>query len=427
MCCKAFHSQRFHTLLARAYVCTGTTSGTVKLGNSHCEGVVRHTGHRHGLDAFRSCCCFFCGHGNRTDNSVRADEGTSVTLDTVFRIPYRYVYGDTTFLVCGCAGRSCSVYVVCKCGYRQVVSFLGSYFCLDGIYEFNSVSAAALCMSCGQTFIFCIFPAFRNCNFFDLFCTLIDSCPVLCYDIITFTAIGSFCCCFHEFDGFFFRNDLRKLEECRLKNGVDTGRSHAGLDTDLNAVDHIEFNVVVCDECFYLSRQMLFQACFIPWAVQKEGSSVYQLFYHVIFVHIGRIMTCNKVCFVDQVGGFDRFLSETQVRHRYTAGLLGVIIEVSLSVHVCVVTDDLDGVLVCTYGTVCAKSPEFAVDGSFRSCYQRSANRQRQIGNIVYDTNGKSLFLCIFIYSNDLSRCGVLGTKSVTTCEYRCALEFAAF
>ena len=138
-------------------------------------------------------------------------------------------------------------------------------------------------------------------------------------------------------------------------------------------------------------------------------------------------MTCNKVCFVDQVGGFDRFLSETQVRHRYTAGLLGVIIEVSLSIHVCVVTDDLDGVLVCTYGTVCAKSPEFAVDSSFRSCYQRSANRQRQIGNIVYDTNGKSLFLCIFIYSNDLSRCGVLGTKSVTACEYRCALEFAAF
>ena len=31
------------------------------------------------------------------------------------------------------------------------------------------------------------------------------------------------------------------------------------------------------------------------------------------------------------------------------AGLLGVIIEVSLSVHVCVVTDDLDGVLVSTY------------------------------------------------------------------------------
>ena len=68
-------------------------------------------------------------------------------------------------------------------------------------------------------------------------------------------------------------------------------------------------------------------------------------------------MTCNKVCFVDQVCRFDRFLSETQVRHGYTAGLFGVIVEVSLCVHVCVVTDDLDGVLVRTYGTVCAKSP----------------------------------------------------------------------
>ena len=113
--------------------------------------------------------------------------------------------------------------------------------------------------------------------------------------------------------------------------------------------------------------------------------------------------------------------------HSNAAGFLGVIVKVCLCIHIGVVTDDLDGVLVCTYGTVCAKSPEFAVDGSFRSCYQRSANRQRQIGNIVYDTNGKSLFLCIFIYSNDLSRCGVLGTKSVTACEYWCALEFAAF
>ena len=172
---------------------------------------------------------------------------------------------------------------------------------------------------------------------------------------------------------------------------------------------------------------MFLKSFHIPSTVQKECTSVNKLLYHVIFVNIGRIMTCNKVCFVDQVCGFDRFLTETKVRHCNTAGLLGVIVKVSLSVHVCVVTDDLNGVLVCTYSTVSAKTPEFTVCGSFRSCYQRSANRQRQIGNIVYDTNGKSLFLCIFIYSNDLSRCGVLGTKSVTTCEDRCALESAAF
>ena len=65
-------------------------------------------------------------------------------------------------------------------------------------------------------------------------------------------------------------------------------------------------NVVVCDKALYLARQMLFQSCLIPWAVQKEGSSVYQFLNHVVFVHIGRIVAGNKVCLVDQVCGLDR-------------------------------------------------------------------------------------------------------------------------
>ena len=72
-------------------------------------------------------------------------------------------------------------------------------------------------------------------------------------------------------------------------------------------------------------------------------------------------MACNKVCFLDQICGFDRLFTETKVRHCHTAGLLGVIIEVSLCIHICVVTDDLDGVLVCSYCTVSSKSPEFTV------------------------------------------------------------------
>ena len=84
-------------------------------------------------------------------------------------------------------------------------------------------------------------------------------------------------------------------------------------------------------------------------------------------------------------------MSETQVGHGNTAGLLGVIIEVSLSVHIGVVADDLDGVLVCTYGTVSAQTPELAVDGSFRSGNKRCAQLQRQVGNIIYDTDGELL------------------------------------
>ena len=122
--------------------------------------------------------------------------------------------------------------------------------------------------------------------------------------------------------------------------------------------------------------KMLLKTFHIPRTVQKESTSVNQLLYHVVFVYIGRIVACNEVCLVDQVGGFDRFLTETQVRHGNTAGLLGVIIKVSLCVHVSVVTDDLDGVLVCTYGTVSAKTPEFTVGSSFRSGNDRFLRSQ---------------------------------------------------
>src|SRR5699024_11942609 len=65
--------------------------------------------------------------------------------------------------------------------------------------------------------------------------------------------------------------------------------------------------------------------------------------------------------------------------------------------------------------TISAKSPEFAVDGSFRSCNDRSANFQRQVCNIIHDTDGEFLLLVVVVYSYDLSRCGVLGTKTVTS------------
>ena len=44
----------------------------------------------------------------------------------------------------------------------------------------------------------------------------------------------------------------------------------------------------------------------IPRTVQKECSAVNKLLYHVILVHIRRVMTCYKVCLMDQVCRFDR-------------------------------------------------------------------------------------------------------------------------
>ena len=98
------------------------------------------------------------------------------------------------------------------------------------------------------------------------------------------------------------------------------------------------------------------------------------------------------------------------MRNRNTTGLLGVVIEVCLSVLVGVVTDDLDGVLVCTYGTVCAETPELTSSGASRSGNRIFGNCKRKIGYVINDTDGEGLLLGVVEYGNDLSRGGVLGT-----------------
>ena len=134
-------------------------------------------------------------------------------------------------------------------------------------------------------------------------------------------------------------------------------------------------------------------------------------------------MACNEVRLVNQVGGLDRLLAEAQMGHRHAAGLLGIIVEVSLCVHVGVVADDLDGVLVGTDGTVCAQTPELAADRSLGCGNDLLAGRKGEIGDIIGDADGESLLLGVVIDSDDLCRSGVLGTKSVATAVNRNILE----
>ena len=53
-----------------------------------------------------------------------------------------------------------------------------------------------------------------------------------------------------------------------------------------------------------------------------------------------------------EVWSLDLCVTESEVRAGVTARFLRVIIEVTLAIFVCVVTDNLNGVLVGTYSTV---------------------------------------------------------------------------
>ena len=162
---------------------------------------------------------------------------------------------------------------------------------------------------------------------------------------------------------------------------------------------------MVGNECFNLSRKMFVKFFCCPWAVKKECTTIYKFLNHVVFVDVWRVVACNKVCFMNQVSRFDRFLTETEVRHCNTTGFLWIIIKVSLCIHICVITDDLDRVLVSSDCSVSSKSPELTVDCSFWCCNQWCTNFKWKICNIIVDTDCESFFVCVVEYCNDLCRC----------------------
>ena len=141
-------------------------------------------------------------------------------------------------------------------------------------------------------------------------------------------------------------------------------------------------------------------------------------------------MTCNEVSLFDIIGRTDRFVAESQVRNGYAAGLLGVILEICLGFHIGMVTDDLDGVLVCTNGTVSTQTPEFASLRSLRCNVRILGAVDGKVGHIVCDGNREFLLRCItpqvFVYGQHIARLYVLGAQTVTTAADQAVFEFRA-
>ena len=140
-------------------------------------------------------------------------------------------------------------------------------------------------------------------------------------------------------------------------------------------------------------------------------------------MNIRRIMTCDKVCGGYQIRRANRIFAETQMRLCQTAGLLGVIYKVCLTVQVCRMTDNLDGVFVCAYRTVRAHAPEYGGGQAFCGQLRFFCARQRCVGDIIDDANGEIVLRLVLLEvlkdGNNLTRCGVLGGQTVTAADNR--------
>ena len=136
-------------------------------------------------------------------------------------------------------------------------------------------------------------------------------------------------------------------------------------------------------------------------------------------MYIRSLVYSHKVSSINQVRSLNRSLAKAQVGYSNTTGLFGIIEEVALCIHIGMVADNLNGVLVSANGAVGAQTPEFAGGGAFRNNLQVTASREGSIGNVVYDANGKVVFgfsRCqISKYCFDIAGQRVLGAQAITT------------
>ena len=287
---------------------------------------------------------------------MRADIRADTALNAVFGKPGRNVNGDASLFESSRALRERTVGTLNKGGNRKRVTELSRSRFQDffnKLLHFGSV-----CLDFNNLgFNFSVFPRSRNVNLDNAVDTFFDGSVVKLNDVHTLLAVRLGCGFFHQLNCLVSRNDLRKTEESGLKNRVDT-TAESELFCDVGSVDGIKLNIVLGDVLFHRAGKIFFKTCKIPGAVEKERTARNKVLNHRIFVDIGGIVASDEVCLIDQVSGLDRGFTETKVRNGDTAGLLRVVGEVALCVHIGVVADDLDGVLVGTYGTVSAEAPE---------------------------------------------------------------------
>ena len=322
---------------------------------------------------------------------MRAHIRTLVTLDTFLAVPYRYIDCDSTFFIFGCTIRHGSIWQICKTADRNAVTFHGVYRDLN------------LADPLWQIFIhfafryFDISPLLRNFNFFYKLDSFIYSCVVHVYDLLTLSSVGFKDRTFHVFHCFINRNDSCDLEECSLQDCVCSASKSKFL-CDCYRIDNIKMDLFLSC-CFLKCRCKVFIQFFtFPVTGDQNASTFFYICENVVFIQVRFVMAGYKIRMIYKVCRFDWFFSESQVRTCNTAGFLSVILEISLYIKICMITNDLDGIFVCANSTVRAKSPEFTAYGSFRCSVDGFRYRQGQMCNIIFDSDRKVILRCILLH-----------------------------
>ena len=413
------HLQSMRSALRHA----DTAAHAVERRNGHCKAVFVLA--LADLDGQNFCClgCAFCLgfiESEGAQRGVRADESTVVALNAAVGVPLGNESGNAALFVSGSAKLEGAVCVIDESGNGQGVAVHLVNGIEDSFDHLNGLFAAGVDLLVGL--VLCGLPGLGNLDLYECGSAGVDRLVVHIDNVLTLLEVGCGGLFLHVADGVFLRNDLCQREECRLQNGVGA-LAHADLASEVDGVYHVKLDVVVCNVALGSSVKMMLKLCKIPLAVDEEHAAGLNVADDgEALGYVSRNMACNEVCLVDVVRALDLLVAEAQVTDGDAAGLLGVVLEVSLNVLVGVVADDLDGVLVSADGAVAAETPELALNGAFCRSGGSSLFGQREVSHVVNDADGELtlhlVFLKLIVNGKDGCRRSVLRAEAVAAADH---------
>ena len=261
-----------------------------------------------------------------------------------------------------------------------------------------------------------MFPFSVNRYFHDTFHTGVNGAAIHIDYVLSLATIRVFNGCIKQFTGFVIRKNTGKVEECSLHNHIDASAKPDSAG-NVKGIDDIEAGMEGSQFSLHGSREYLIQFFCAPAAVQYKGTARLQAFQQIILIDIGWSVAGNVVGVGNQIRLADWVRAETKVGNGYASGLSGVIGEIALCIHVRVIADNLDGILVGTDSTIGTKAPELA--GNAPIIWLWEGNRsQGKMGYIIGDAKGKVMSWTIgfqmFKYSHNIFWNDILGAESIT-------------
>ena len=413
---------RLHVQRAcRAHVGAAAAAGAVEL--AHLDGVARALGQvlaaleRHRREPFGRVLRFVLVKQVGADGGVGAHEGAAVALDARFGVPRRRLHGDAALLVGGQAHVDDAVLVAGEGADGQAVALLrvdGAQDVLDhrrGLVERG------------------VRPAGGHSDFHALLRALVDGRHVLGHHGVALARIGLAGRVLHVVERLLNGHQARDLEERRLQHGVDVAAQAHAL-RHLHRVHGEQADAVLRDVALHLAGQVGVKLFGRPAGVEQEGAAGLHFLHHVVLEHVALVVAGHEVRALHVVGAADGLLRKAQVGLGHAEGLLGVVLEVCLRVHVGAIAQDADGVVVRAHGAVAAQAPELAAVGvAVLEVFER-AHGKRQVRHVVVDADGEAALGLgcgkVVEHGNDLRGVGVLGCKAVAAADDRHLARAAA-